>query len=69
MAHKAKKANWENHTRQMFFLDQGVIMLPKKSILAKSKHKRLMMAKRKALAEGAGKVGNRFGFRRKKAMA
>ena len=44
MANKAKKANWENHIRQMFYLKQGLIMLPKKNIRAKSKHKQLMAA-------------------------
>ena len=44
MANKAKKANWENHIRQMFYLNQGRIMLPKKDIRAKSQHKQLVAA-------------------------
>lgn len=53
MAHKAKKANWENHIRQMFYLKQGLIMLPKKNIRAKSKHKQLEAARMMVLSGNA----------------
>jgi hypothetical protein len=53
MANKAKKANWENHIRQLFYLEQGLIMIPKKNIRAKSKHKQLVAANMMVKAKNA----------------
>jgi hypothetical protein len=53
MANKAKKANWENHIRQLFYLKQGLIMIPKKNIRAKSKHKQLAAANMMVKAKNA----------------
>lgn len=44
MANKAKKANWQNHIRQKQFLENGVVMLPKKPIREKSRKKQLKAA-------------------------
>lgn len=44
MANKAKKANWENHVRQKRFLEDGIVMLPKKPIREKSRKKQLKAA-------------------------
>lgn len=44
MANKAKRANWENHVRQKECLKSGIVMIPKKPIREKSKHKQIRMA-------------------------
>lgn len=46
MANKAKKANIANHIRQREFSEKGILMLPKKPIREKSRHKQLVMANR-----------------------
>lgn len=46
MAKKEKAWHfWENHARQMEYLKKGIVMLPKKSIREKSRHKQLMAAR------------------------
>ena len=59
MANKAKKANYENHMRQLFYLKQGRIMLPKKHIRAKSPHKQLVAAQMMVKAGKASRAQKR----------
>ena len=46
MARKEKAWHFkENHARQREYLRKGIVMLPKKSIREKSRHKQLMAAR------------------------
>ena len=40
----AKELAGQNHKRQMEYLKKGIVMLPKKPIREKSRHKQLMAA-------------------------
>ena len=48
---------WENHARQMEYLRKGIVMLPKKPIREKSRHKQLKAAT--MLLRALGNMGKR----------
>ena len=56
MGNKAKRANWENHVRQKECLESGIVMIPKKPIREKSRHKQLKAAT--MLLRALGNMGN-----------
>jgi len=57
MGNKAKRANWENHVRQKECLESGIVMIPKKPIRKKSRHKQLKAAT--MLLRALGNMGKR----------
>ena len=53
MAQRAKANNIRNHIRQRRFREQGILMLPKKPIREKNRHKQLAAAKMMLRANGS----------------